>query len=100
MDSRVYQVAEVPQHIGLTAANAKTLFENAKSGDFIQMKRGHGGVHSAILSRKNDKGVCFFEANADGKNKIQEKFYSWNDLVKITSKGKKYNVAMSIYRSK
>jgi len=54
----------------------------------------------AILSKKNDQGVWFFEANADGKNTIQEKFYSWNDLVKITSKGQKYNVAMSIYRAK
>ena len=100
LNPKVYQVAEVPQSVGLTATNAKALFENAKSGDFIQMKRGHGGAHSAILSRKNDEGVWFFEANADGKNTIQEKFYSWNDLVKITSKGKRYNVAMSIYRAK
>ena len=84
----------------MNAANAKALFSNAQSGDFIQMKRGHGGAHSAILSRKNDKGVWFFEANADGKNTIQEKFYSWNDLVKITNSGKQYNVAMSIYRAK
>lgn len=100
ISSSIYQVAEVPQSTGLTASNAQDLFSQAQSGDFIQMKRGHGGAHSAILTKKNDDGVWFLEANADGKNTIQEKFYSWDDLVKITSKGNKYNVAMSIYRKK
>ena len=38
------------ESIELSAKEAfKTLFSQAQAGDFIQMKRGHGGAHSAIF---------------------------------------------------
>ena len=73
--------------------NIKNLFLKASAGDFVQMRRQHGGSHSAIVYSVTEKGVTFFEANIDGKNGIVLKTYTWYDLCKANS-------AMSIYRDK
>lgn len=73
--------------------NIKNLFLKASAGDFVQMRRQHGGSHSAIVYTVTEKGVTFFEANIDGKNGIVLKTYTWYDLCKANS-------AMSIYRDK
>ena len=88
----------------LNASNVRELFQNAQPGDFIQMRRGHGGAHSAILVEKTNNGVTFFEANADGKNTIWTKTYSYDDLVVRKYSNKhgyyQYNVAMSVYHAR
>ncbi|MBR1580179.1 MAG: RICIN domain-containing protein [Selenomonadaceae bacterium] len=88
----------------LNSSNVRALFQNAQPGDFIQMRRGHGGAHSAILVEKTNNGVTFFEANADGKNTIWTKTYSYDDLVArkySQSHGNyQYNVAMSVYHAR
>lgn len=100
--SSIYQVAEVPQTNNATQAKQafQNLFQQAKPGDFIQIKRGSGGAHSAIFVGYSENGVQWLDANADNKNGIKLQTYSWDDLVKTTSSGKQWNVAMSIYRAK
>lgn len=87
----------------LTTSNVRTLYQNAQPGDFIQMRRNHGGAHSAILVSKDDNGVTWFEANADGANGIRKYRYTYDELVNGVRKGNKVywvNVAMSIYYAK
>ena len=67
------------------------------------MRRNHGGAHSAILVSKDDNGVTWFEANADGANGIRKYRYTYDELVNGVRKGNKVywvNVAMSIYYAK
>ena len=74
----------------VSKSTAKTLFSKGKPGDFVQMRRTHGGPHSAILYAVSADGVTFYEANTDGKNGIRKNTYSWADLAKA-------NNAMSLY---
>lgn len=71
----------------------KKLFLKGQPGDFVQMRRSHGGSHSAILYSVNSKGVVFYEANINGNNGIVKKSYTWAEL-------NKKNEAMSLYSSK
>ena len=112
--NRVVKVDEVPETLNSSIAREafKNLFQNAKPGDFIQIKRGHGGAHSAIFVRHTPNGIAWFDANADGANGIKLQIYSYDDLVKTiipesgTNARKKFpngyqwNVAMSIYRAR
>lgn len=84
----------------LTLDNVRDLFRNAQPGDFVQMRRrntnsrGYHNPHSAILVRKDENGVEFFEANANKEhNKIYTNTYSYFELVNK-------NMAMSIYHAK
>lgn len=69
---------------------AKALFENARSGDFVQMRRSHGGPHSAIVYQVGKNSVTFLEANTDNHNTIMKNTYSWKTL-------KSKNQKMSVY---
>ena len=62
----------------LTKYNAKSLFSGAQAGDFVQMRRTHGGSHSAIVAGVTNEGVWFFEANG----MITHKKYTWDDLAR------------------
>ena len=111
----VSQVGEVTET--RNAAEAKEAFRNlfaqAKPGDFIQIKRGHDGVHSAIFVGWTEDGkIQWLDANADDNNGIKLQMYSLDELVEThygkagSATAKKYpngfqwNVAMSIYRAK
>ena len=93
--SKTTCLGSVTQMTSNTASqnNIKNLFLKASAGDFVQMRRQHGGSHSAIVYTVTEKGVTFYEANIDGKNGIVLKTYTWYDLCKANS-------AMSIYRDK
>jgi len=77
----------------MKAEKVKQLFVKSRPGDFIQIRRSHGGSHSAIVYSVNSKGITFYEANLDGKNTISKKTYSWNKLCED-------NAAMSLYTAK
>ena len=74
----------------LTAQSARELFQNARSGDFVQIRRRHGGPHSGIFVDNTGNGIRLFEANADGRNSIRVNSYSYDDLANK-------NFAMSLY---
>lgn len=74
----------------MTNTNISALFANARPGDFVQMRRSHGGSHSAIVYSVTSSGVTFLEANTDNKNTVTLRTYSWADLCNK-------NVAMSVY---
>lgn len=105
MPSNVKATASTVEQYKLTADSARELFKDAKPGDFIQIRRGHGGAHSAIFLGHTENGIKWLDANADNNNGIAVQEYTYDELVKIkTNKdtGAKYqwNVAMSIYRAK
>lgn len=56
------------------------LFANARPGDFVQMRRTHGGPHSAIVYSVTNDGITFLEANVNGPNLIEMNLYTWADL--------------------
>ena len=70
--------------------NLRTLFANARPGDFVQMRRTHGGPHSMIVYSTSADGIYVYEANTDGRNTIEYNYYTWSDLCKK-------NTAMSLY---
>ncbi len=77
----------------LTTTNVKNLFSTARAGDFVQMRRTHGGSHSAIVVSVSSSGVTWYECNTDGKNTITKNTYTWAQLCNK-------NVAMSVYTAK
>ena len=84
----------------LTKYNVKSLFANAQPGDFVQMRRTHGGSHSAVVGAVTGEGVWFFEANAPDPegdnyvhNKVKYQFHSWENLAAKNS-------GMSVYYAK
>lgn len=77
----------------LTAQSARELFQSAQPGDFVQIRRHHGGPHSGIFVNRTGDGIILFEANADGKNSIRTNTYSYSDLANK-------NFAMSLYCAK
>lgn len=76
-----------------SAKDLKNLFEDARPGDFVQMKRHHGGSHSAIVVSVSSSKIVLVEANVDGKNGIIKKSYTWADLCND-------NEAISLYTAK
>lgn len=77
----------------ITANDVRTLFDEAKIGDFVQMKRrGRTTPHSAIIYELDNGGVKFYEANMDGMNGIQTEYYSWEKLAAA-------NDSMSVYEA-
>ena len=74
----------------MTQTNIASLFAKARPGDFVQMRRSHGGSHSAIVYSVTSSGVTFLEANLDNQNTVYLRTYSWADLCNK-------NAAMSVY---
>lgn len=74
-------------------STVSSLFSSARPGDFIQVRRSHGGSHSMIYLSSNSSGVTVYECNVDGKNGIQKATYSW-------SKFRSSNTAVSVYTAK
>ena len=74
----------------MTQANISALLAKARPGDFVQMRRSHGGSHSAIVYSVTSGGVTFLEANLDNQNTVYLRTYSWADLCNK-------NAAMSVY---
>ena len=71
----------------------QNLFASARPGDFIQLRRSHGGSHSMIYLSSNANGVTVYECNVDGRNGIQTKTYSWSSF-------RSSNAAVSVYTAK
>lgn len=74
-------------------STVSSLFASARPGDFIQVRRSHGGSHSMIFMSSNSNGVTVYECNVDGKNGIQKATYSWSSF-------RSSNAAVSVYTAK
>ncbi len=77
----------------LTTSSLRSLFSTAKAGDFVQIRRNHGGSHSAIVVSANNNSLTVIEANTDNANGIKLNTYTWNKLISDNQK-------MSLYRAK
>lgn len=73
----------------MTTQNISSLFASARVGDFVQIRRSHGGSHSAIVYAISSDGVTFLESNMDGKNTVSKNTYTWAKLCS--------NAGMSVY---
>lgn len=74
-------------------ATIGSLFDKAKAGDFIQVRRSHGGSHSMIYLYSDNNTVTVYECNVDGRNTIIKRTYDW-------AKFRSDNAAVSIYTAK
>lgn len=75
---------------GKANSSVQSLFAGARPGDFIQVRRSHGGSHSMIFMSSNSSGVTVYECNVDGCNGIQTATYSWSQF-------RSSNQAVSVY---
>lgn len=73
--------------------SVRNLFASARPGDFIQVRRSHGGSHSMIFLSADANGVSVYECNVDGRNGIRTATYSWN-------KFRSDNTAVSVYTAR
>ncbi len=71
----------------------RSLFDAARAGDFIQLRRSHGGSHSMVFLYSDSNSVTVLEANVDNNNTIQKNTYSW-------AKFRSDNSAVSVYTAK
>lgn len=78
---------------GKSNSSVSNLFASARPGDFIQVRRSHGGSHSMIFMSSNSNGVTVYECNVDGRNGIKKATYSWSNF-------KSKNTAVSVYTAK
>ncbi len=88
--SLVGSISDLSSASNTTVSN---LFSKARAGDFIQVRRSHGGSHSMIFLSSDANGVTVFECNVDGKNGIQIATYSWSKFLSS-------NAAVSVYTAK
>lgn len=91
--SKTKYVGSVTDITDDSTKDLKNLFEDARPGDFVQMRRHHGGSHSAIVVSVSSSKIVLAEANVDGNNGIIKKSYTWADLCDD-------NEAMSLYTDK
>ena len=78
---------------GKSNSTVCNLFSAARPGDFIQVRRSHGGSHSMIFLSSNSNGVTVYECNVDGKNGIRTATISWSQF-------RSSNTAVSIYTAR
>ena len=71
----------------------RSLFDKARAGDFVQLRRWHGGSHSAIFLYSDSNSVTLYECNLDGRNGIVKRTYSWNQF-------RADNAAVTVYTAK
>lgn len=71
----------------------RALFDGARAGDFIQVRRTHSGSHSMIYLYSDSNSVTVYECNVDGKNGIIKKTYNWSAF-------RSANQAVSVYTAK
>lgn len=83
-------VSHVGSVTNMNTQNISSLFAKARPGDFVQMKRHHGGPHSMIIYAVRADGISVLEANTDNRNTICANNYTWTDLCNR-------NAAMSVY---
>lgn len=76
-----------------TVSAVKEALLKAAPGDFIQMKRSHGGPHSAIVTSVTSDRINYLDANSDGNNSIKTHSLTFAEFEAA-------NQAFSIYRHK
>lgn len=63
----------------------RSLFASVRPGDFIQVRRSHGGPHSMIFLSADTNGVTVYECNVNGPNLIEKNWYSYSQFLSKNS---------------
>lgn len=74
-------------------AALSALLTQARPGDFLQVRRSHGGSHSMIVLSTSSSGITVYECNVDGANGIRTATYSWASFRSV-------NAAVGLYTAK
>lgn len=74
-------------------STVRNLLAAARPGDFIQVRRSHGGSHSMIFLSSDANGVKVYECNVDGRNGIRTATISWSQF-------RSSNAAVSVYTAR
>ena len=74
-------------------AALRDLLTQARPGDFLQVRRSHGGSHSMIVLSTSSNAITVYECNVDGRNGIRTATYSWSSF-------RSSNAAVSLYTAK
>ena len=74
-------------------ATLKSLLAQARPGDFLQVRRSHGGSHSMIVLSTSSSGITVYECNVDGANGIRTATYTWASFRSV-------NAAVGLYTAK
>ena len=77
-------------------AEIKEAFSDARPGDLVQMRRTHGGPHTAVIISVSDEGMTWIEANLDGNNGIVVEEYTWSQI-RDGKNGYRKNEHLTIY---
>lgn len=71
-------------------------FSEVRPGDIVQMRRTHGGPHTAVVISVTDNGMMWIEANLDGNNGIVVEEYTWKEI-RDGKNGYRMNEHLTIY---
>ena len=71
----------------------KNLLTQARPGDFLQVRRSHGGSHSMIVLSTSSTGITVYECNVDGANGIRTATYTWASFRSV-------NAAVGLYTAR
>lgn len=85
-------MVEKTANISNSASKVKSIIQKGQIGDFIQVRRSHGGPHSMILAGYDNTKITIFDCNTDGKCGV--KYYK-QTYQTFASK----NSGMSLYHS-
>lgn len=77
----------------MTQSNICSIFDKARAGDFIQVRRSHSGSHSMIYLSSDSNSVTVYECNTDNKNGIKKNTYTYQNFCDR-------NVGVSVYTAK
>lgn len=91
--AKTRQVGTLTSLSGRSDAELKKLLTQARPGDFIQVRRSHGGSHSMIVLSTSSGGITVYECNVDGANGIRTATYSWASF-------RSSNAAVGLYTAK
>ena len=71
----------------------KNLLTQARPGDFLQVRRSHGGSHSMIVLSTSSTDITVYECNVDGANGIRTATYTWASFRSV-------NAAVGLYTAR
>lgn len=91
--SRTRLVGTLTELSSRSDAELKNLLTQARPGDFLQVRRSHGGSHSMIVLRTSSTGITVYECNVDGANGIRTADYSWASFRSV-------NAAVGLYTAR
>ena len=91
--SKTRQVGTLTDLSARSDSALKNLLTQARPGDFLQVRRSHGGSHSMIVLSTSSTDITVYECNVDGANGIRTATYTWASFRSV-------NAAVGLYTAR